>query len=102
MNVDFESGMNPVKTINSVMKKLDQYAEVPTILLLDEVIPSTWNTDPSAKDIFDLTQLHISKSNSKVHLLMAVNPVSRLGVDRVNSAQATVFPDLDLARLIIG
>ena len=77
MDVDFENGMNPVKTINSVMMKLDQYTEIPTILLLDEVIPSTWNSDPSKRDVFDLTQLQISKSNSKVHLLMAINPVPR-------------------------
>ena len=60
-----------MKTINSIINKLSQNKEVLNILLLDEIIPSSF--EESTKDAFDMKGLDLSKSN--VHLLLAVNPV---------------------------
>ena len=76
--------INPVDTINSVIDKLDQFKDVQTILLLDEIIPSNGHKGVStledqhhtfAESTFDMTDLNILSTN--VHLLLAVNPAPK-------------------------
>ena len=55
---------------------MSQNRDVQNILLLDEITPTS-RSEGSTKDIFDLKELDLSKSN--VHLLFAVNPAPRVG-----------------------
>ena len=73
MGVNYEKGKYPVRTINTIIKKLSENEDerVKTILLLDEIFPSGVSEGSSRKQ-FNLKELDLSKRN--LHLLLAVNP----------------------------
>ena len=73
LDVEYEDGLNPVRTINSIINKLSQNKGVQSILLLDETIPSSYS-EGSTSEAFSLKELDLSNSN--VHLLLAVNPAA--------------------------
>ena len=75
MDVKYEDGDHPVRTINSIINKLSQNKGIQNILLLDEIFPNS-RSEGSTRDTFNLKELDLSKSN--VDLLLAVNPAPRV------------------------
>ena len=80
LDVEYENGRNPVRTINLIINKLSHKKGVQSILLLDEFLPHSMSKG-STKEQFSLGELDLSKSN--VNILLAVNPgTSKSGFNR--------------------